>query len=208
MGANDVLACGEIIEQMESFEVSRPAKKGCSAMMCSRVSMAAFLRRDWRRGGRRSDGADLLGNINAYRTPRDAAAAAHTPRAAKLVNPGSQLVGHPLPVSRLGGAANTAAVNVREVLRETGMTSKREVIPREGLPTIQPQPKSLKFGSADDPSYSNPRCSGYLACKELTRSSNWGWRRRFFRLGSFKKNGQHAKPVSTLRSSHANATSG
>ena len=30
-------------------------------------------------------------------------------------------MGHPLPVSRLGGTADTAAVNVGEILRETGV---------------------------------------------------------------------------------------
>jgi hypothetical protein len=39
------------------------------------------------------------------------------------------------------------------------------------LPTIQLE-QTLKIVTADDPSYSNPRWSGYLACKELTSNSN------------------------------------
>src|SRR5208337_364655 len=86
-------------------------------MMCSRVSMAAVLRR----GRRFPDGANLLCDINAHRAPGDATAATHAARAAKLVHPGGQLVGHPLPVARLGGAADTAAVNVGKILRKTGV---------------------------------------------------------------------------------------
>src|SRR5450631_742700 len=94
-------------------------------MMRSRVSMAALVGTgigiERGRGRRFPDGANLLGDINAHRAPGDATAAAHAARTAKLVHPGGELVGHPLPVPRLGGAANTAAVNVREILRETGV---------------------------------------------------------------------------------------
>src|ERR1019366_3261765 len=86
-------------------------------MMCSRVSMAAFLRRGWRF----PDGANLFRDINAHRAPSDATAATYAAGIAKLVNPGGQLVGHPLTVPRLGGAADTAAVNIGEILGETGV---------------------------------------------------------------------------------------
>ena len=55
--------------------------------------------------------------------------------------------------------------------------------------------------------YSSPRLSGYLACKALIRNSNSGMPRKLARQGSFRKKGQHANPVLTLRSSHSKAVS-
>ena len=53
--------------------------------------------------------------------------------------------------------------------------------------------------------YNTPRLSGYFACSVLTNNSNADMPRRFCKHGSFMKNGQHAKPVATLRSSHSSA---
>src|SRR5208337_2295561 len=86
-------------------------------MMCSRVSMIVVLRR----GGCFPDGANLLSDINAHRAPGDATAATDAARTAKLVNPGGELVGHPLAVARFGGTADIATVNVRKILRKTGV---------------------------------------------------------------------------------------
>ena len=55
--------------------------------------------------------------------------------------------------------------------------------------------------------YSKPRWSGYFACKELTRVSNSGMLRKFWRQVSFTKNGQHANPLFMLRSNQSKATS-
>ena len=46
------------------------------------------------------DRARLLGDVDPHRAPGDAAAAAHAARAAELVDPGRELVRHPLAVAR------------------------------------------------------------------------------------------------------------
>ena len=63
----------------------------------------------------------LLGDVDPDRAPGDAAPAADAARAAELVDPGRELVRHPLPVARARRAAHGAAVDVRVVDREAGV---------------------------------------------------------------------------------------
>ena len=58
------------------------------------------------------DGPDFLGDVDAHRTPGDAAAAADAAGAAELVDPGGQFVGQPLAVAGPGRGADAAAVEV------------------------------------------------------------------------------------------------
>src|SRR5512144_3277541 len=67
------------------------------------------------------DRARLFGDVDADRTPGDAAPAAHAARAVELIEPGRELVRHPLAVARAGGPAHRAAVDVRVVHREAGV---------------------------------------------------------------------------------------
>src|ERR1035437_6045757 len=60
----------------------------------------------------RADRAGLLGDVDPDGAPRDATPAAHAARAAELVDPGGELVGHPLPVAGARGRAHGAAVDV------------------------------------------------------------------------------------------------
>ena len=88
-----------------------PAKNGLSAIRLHRSSASAP----------RIAGADLLGDVDAHRAPGDAAAAADAARAAELVEPGGELVGHPLAVARPRRRPHAAAVDVGEVEREAGV---------------------------------------------------------------------------------------
>src|SRR5271157_4412187 len=65
-----------------------------------------------------ADGASLDRNINSHRTPRDAAAATDAARYAKLVNPGGELMHHPLAITRSRSSTHASAVDVGEVHRE------------------------------------------------------------------------------------------
>src|SRR5689334_22897007 len=78
-------------------------------------------------GGRRvaADRADLFGDIDANRAPRNAAAATDAARGAELLDPACQLVRHPLPVARARRRPHCAAVDVGEVLREAGIPPPR-----------------------------------------------------------------------------------
>src|SRR5579871_5979080 len=66
---------------------------------------------------------DLFRNIDSHRTPGNAAAAADAARCAELIDPGGQLVGHPLPVPRERGRPHDAAVNIRVLCREARVPS-------------------------------------------------------------------------------------
>src|SRR4051794_27486107 len=70
---------------------------------------------------RRTDGGGLLGDVDGDGAPGDAAAAADAAGGAELVDPGRQLVGHPLPVARTAARAHAAAVDVGVVEREAGV---------------------------------------------------------------------------------------
>src|SRR5208283_3164241 len=78
-------------------------------MMRSRFSMILYL----------PNRPNFFRNVDAGRAPRYAPSAPYASRAAELVNPRGQLVGHPLPVAGLAGIANVAPVDVREPQRET-----------------------------------------------------------------------------------------
>src|SRR6478609_8591753 len=69
----------------------------------------------------RADRRDLLGDVDADRAPRDAAPAADAARAAELVEPRGQLVGHPLPVARPGRGPDAAAVQAGVIDGEAGV---------------------------------------------------------------------------------------
>src|SRR3954453_14835203 len=78
-------------------------------------------------GGRRvaADRADLFGDIDANRAPRDAAAAADAAGCAELFDPACQFVGHPLPVARARRGPHRTAMDVGEILREAGIPAPR-----------------------------------------------------------------------------------
>src|SRR3954452_9103132 len=68
--------------------------------------------------GGRGDGRGLLGDVDRRRAPRDAATAPDATRRPELVDPGGELVGHPLAVARARRAADAAAVDVGVPERE------------------------------------------------------------------------------------------
>src|SRR6266568_4694536 len=70
--------------------------------------------------GRVGEARGLLGDVDAHRAPRDAAAAADTARFAELVVPGAELVADPLPVAARGGRSHRSAVQEGEVEVEAG----------------------------------------------------------------------------------------
>src|ERR1039457_3397665 len=90
---------------------SRPTKNGCSAMMRSRVSILASF----------PNSPDLLGDVDTHRAPGYATTAANTSRTAQLVDPGGQLVSHPLAIACFGGGSDTASVNIGKALCEAGI---------------------------------------------------------------------------------------
>src|SRR5674476_973217 len=71
--------------------------------------------------GRFPDGPDFLGEVDAHGAPGDTASAAHTTRTTELVDPGGQLVGQPLAVTRPGRGADAAAVQIGEIHAEAGV---------------------------------------------------------------------------------------
>src|SRR5438552_11434013 len=62
--------------------------------------------------------ANLFGDVDRRRTPRDAPTTSHTTQFPKLVHPGRQLVRHPLAVTRFGRITDTSTVNVRKIQSE------------------------------------------------------------------------------------------
>src|SRR3954447_25377227 len=73
----------------------------------------------------RTDRRHLLGDVDRDRAPRDAAPAADAAGRAELVDPGRQLVRHPLAVARAAGAAHAPAVHVRVLEREARVPHAR-----------------------------------------------------------------------------------
>src|SRR3954451_5099849 len=61
---------------------------------------------------------NLFGDVDRHRAPGDAAPAADAARGAELVDPGGELVGHPLAIARLRRGVDAAAVDVGVVERE------------------------------------------------------------------------------------------
>src|SRR5262249_35304103 len=59
--------------------------------------------------------ARFFGDIDSDRTPGDAPSASHTSRRAELIEPRSQFVCHPLPVTRSCGRPDNTTMNVGEV---------------------------------------------------------------------------------------------
>ena len=101
------------------------------------------------------------------------------------------------PGSDSGDAADSAGAAGTSVHAAAGHRRGRERHRRRFLLHVAGPPAEERKAS--------PRWSGYLACKELTSTSNSGRARRFSRHESFRKNGQQANPVLTLRSSHSKA---
>ena len=79
-----------------SCSAAIPSKAGTSASSSSIVRIAAAVAEVGRADRRR-----LLGDVDRHRAPGDAAAAADAARGAELVDPGGELVRHPLAVARL-----------------------------------------------------------------------------------------------------------
>src|SRR3954469_22364403 len=65
-----------------------------------------------------TDRRRLLGDVDRHRAPGDAAPAADAAGRAELVDPGRELVRHPLAVARARGAPYPAAVHVGVLERE------------------------------------------------------------------------------------------
>ena len=63
----------------------------------------------------------FLSDIDAHRTPHDAATTPNASRFVKLIMPGGEFVSHPLAVSRFGGRALAAAAGQGELLGKTGV---------------------------------------------------------------------------------------
>src|SRR3954466_14639723 len=74
-----------------------------------------------------TDRRRLLGDVDRYRAPGDAAPATDAPGRAELVDPGRELVRHPLAVARTAGAADAAAVHVGVLEREARVPQPRAV---------------------------------------------------------------------------------
>src|SRR5664279_4379687 len=100
--------------------VSRSAKNGCSGRYCAMVCMAVTsiltgrLRPTAERGG-------LGGDVDGGGAPGDAPAAADAPGRAELVDPGAELVRHPLPVAGFRRIPHRPAVDVGEIGVEAGV---------------------------------------------------------------------------------------
>ena len=68
----------------------------------------------------RPDRRGLLGDVDTYRAPGDASAAADAAGRVELFPPRPELVGHPLAVPAAHRLSNRTAVDVREIAREAG----------------------------------------------------------------------------------------
>src|SRR6188472_2016437 len=69
----------------------------------------------------RADRRRLLGDVDRHRTPGDAPATADAAGGPELVDPGGELVGHPLAVARARRVPDAAAMDVGMVEREAGV---------------------------------------------------------------------------------------
>src|SRR3989304_6523764 len=92
-----------------------PPKKGCSPRIRSRLSAATGHSPFCWLLLTLADCACLFRDVNGNRTPGDAAPATHAARRAKLVDPGGQLVGHPLAIPGPCRGPHGTAVDVRKV---------------------------------------------------------------------------------------------
>src|SRR5262249_46823372 len=89
-----------------------PSNSLCSATIRSSPSIAASFA---------ADGADLFSDVDADRTPGDAAATPDAAGCAELIHPVGQLVRHPLPVARPSRAAHRSTVDIREIHRKAAV---------------------------------------------------------------------------------------
>ena len=64
------------------------------------------------------DSPGFFRNVDSHRTPGNAAPASNASRCAKLIDPRTELVRHPLPVASLRGGSDGTAVDVRKTQRE------------------------------------------------------------------------------------------
>src|SRR5689334_5176014 len=113
-------------EQRSSSRTSRsstPSKKGCEVRRSPMVCMSALPGRhdDGPRERRGPDRGHLLGDVDADRAGGEAPAAPDAPGRAELVEPGGELVRHPLPVAGARAGPDAAAVQVGEVRGEAGV---------------------------------------------------------------------------------------
>src|SRR5215467_12058689 len=93
----------------DRYSGAKSLKNGCSIRSDSMFFCTVCL----------PDSANLLGNVDAYGTPRNAAAASDTARGLKLVDPCREFVSHPLPVPGEGRRPHGSSVEVRMVCSET-----------------------------------------------------------------------------------------
>src|SRR4030042_2372325 len=100
---------------------SRPPKKGCSPRIRSRLSAATGHSPFCWLYFTLADCARFLRDVDGNRTPGYAAPATHAARSAELIDPGGQLVSHPLAIAGPGRGPAGAAVDVREVHGEAGV---------------------------------------------------------------------------------------
>src|SRR5215211_8945379 len=99
-----------------------PSNAGASASSCSTVCTDPPLL-TWRRRTEVgcADRGGLLGDVDRHRAPGDAAPAADAAGGPELVDPGGELVGHPLAVARGRRVADAAAVDVGVIQGEAGV---------------------------------------------------------------------------------------
>src|SRR4051812_49871324 len=71
------------------------------------------------------DRCHLLGDVDGHRAPGDTAPAAHATGGPELVDPGRELLGHPLAIARAGRLAHAAAVHVGVFEREARVPDPR-----------------------------------------------------------------------------------
>src|SRR5215475_7207830 len=105
------------------YSGSRLTRNGCSRSSGSSVTGLSLLR---------ADRGDLLGDVDADRAPGDAAAAADAARRAELIDPGGELVRHPLPVAGPVGDPHRATVKVGVVHGEAGIPGPLQLRLRPG----------------------------------------------------------------------------
>src|SRR4029077_8845531 len=104
-----------------SWSCDIPSKVAASANSCSMVCTDPPSLSGIRTEVGRADRRRFLGDVDRHRTPGDAAPTADAAGGPELVDPGRQLVRHPLAVARARRVADAAAVNVGMVEREAGV---------------------------------------------------------------------------------------
>src|SRR4249920_2970169 len=103
------------------YSGSRASKNGCCVRNRSSVSIVILHGARLGNRGAVADRAHLLCDIDSDRAPGDAPPAPDTTRTSELIDPGGEFVRHPLAIAGLWRRSHAAAMNVRKLLRETGV---------------------------------------------------------------------------------------